>query len=354
MLLRNRQIDFLRGIAIILVLLRHRNINEYLFRYGWVGVDLFFVLSGFLVGGLLLAEYKTFGNIKPLHFLARRGFKIYPGYYVLILVRVLYLVWLTWDGKLVFYRNHVWNNVLFIQNYYPNILGPTWSLAVEEHFYFLLAGIIWLAAGKKLIDKGPFFISFCLAILVIELVLRLLTLHYLPLNYVRNIFPTHLRLDSLMAGVLLAWFFHFRGHELNRFYYRTRVWAWPLAIACIVPPAFIAVDSWYMLSFGFTFHYLGFGYILLGFITDSQIVTGLNKYLSPLVYKAIWKTGLYSYGIYLWHSVASNIFLKLLNMAIPQLKYYPVGQHFLYFGFSVGMGIVMTISLENYFPRRVK
>jgi len=80
---RLSQIDFLRGIALILVLFRHHWVGiDALQHIGWIGVDLFFVLSGFLVSGLLFAEYKRFGSIKPLRFLVRRGFKIYPLFYL--------------------------------------------------------------------------------------------------------------------------------------------------------------------------------------------------------------------------------------------------------------------------------
>ena len=83
---RLRELDFLRGIAIILVLFRHQVVSDFIGKMGWVGVDLFFVLSGFLVSGLLFKEYLKHGNIKPKRFLIRRGFKIYPVYYLFYIV----------------------------------------------------------------------------------------------------------------------------------------------------------------------------------------------------------------------------------------------------------------------------
>ena len=59
---RLRELDFLRGIAIILVLLRHQHLFEFTTKMGWIGVDLFFVLSGFLVSGLLFKEYIKYGE----------------------------------------------------------------------------------------------------------------------------------------------------------------------------------------------------------------------------------------------------------------------------------------------------
>jgi peptidoglycan/LPS O-acetylase OafA/YrhL len=80
--MRLRELDFLRGIAILLVLLRHIHLFSFTKNMGWIGVDLFFVLSGFLVSGLLFKEYIKFGNIRPKLFLIRRGFKIYPIYFL--------------------------------------------------------------------------------------------------------------------------------------------------------------------------------------------------------------------------------------------------------------------------------
>src|SRR3990167_6747089 len=88
------QLDILRGIAVLLVLGRHipmtqepvRGFLGWWMRAGWTGVDLFFVLSGFLVSGLLFQEYKRHGDIRLGRFFIRRGLKIYPAFYVLFFV----------------------------------------------------------------------------------------------------------------------------------------------------------------------------------------------------------------------------------------------------------------------------
>src|SRR5438876_4889931 len=94
------QLDALRAIAVLLVLGHHmpacpRDLNYPLALFteqwkqcGWAGVDLFFVLSGFLVSGLLFREYQKYGTIKLPRFLARRGLKIYPAFYVLLLTTI--------------------------------------------------------------------------------------------------------------------------------------------------------------------------------------------------------------------------------------------------------------------------
>src|ERR1700722_13574336 len=113
---REMELDFLRGIAILMVMDFHAPISILLapfrwlgFRnFGWAGVDVFFVLSGFLVGGLLIKEWKQSSRIDSRRFLIRRGFKIWPQYYVFLLAMLL-----TGHRGL----RDLWGNLLNIQNY---------------------------------------------------------------------------------------------------------------------------------------------------------------------------------------------------------------------------------------------
>jgi len=127
---RLKGLDFLRGLAILLVLLRHQYVSEYFFRIGWTGVDLFFVLSGFLVSGLIFKEYLSSGIFNPVRFLIRRGFKIYPLYYIFIVVYNI--------PKIVFGEFKIigfLSEIFFVQNYvwgYGYSFPATWSIAVER------------------------------------------------------------------------------------------------------------------------------------------------------------------------------------------------------------------------------
>ena len=144
---RLRELDFLRGIAIILVLLRHQALFEFTSEMGWIGVDLFFVLSGFLVSGLLFREYIKFGNIKPMRFLIRRGYKIYPIYYLSVFI---YLTPYLLNGNFPLWK--LLHESIFIQNYTKGLgyINPaSWSIAVEEHFYLSFVLILWISLKKK-------------------------------------------------------------------------------------------------------------------------------------------------------------------------------------------------------------
>ena len=138
---RNQSLDVLRCIAVLLVLGFHFPRYFLLARAGWIGVDLFFVLSGFLISGLLFQEYKATGRISFRRFFIRRGLKIWPPFYTFIAATAAIFLYsrspVPWRAFLV--------SSLFLQNYLhdsPIIAGGVfvhlWSLAVEEHFYVLL------------------------------------------------------------------------------------------------------------------------------------------------------------------------------------------------------------------------
>jgi len=146
--IRLRELDFLRGIAIILVLIRHSSITQFLVNIGWIGVDLFFVLSGFLVSGLLFKEYKVYGELNIKRFLIRRGFKIYPLFYVAAIPYILIKI-----SESTFSLPLLLGDLFFLQNYVSNwgyLYAAGWSLAVEEHFYLGIAGILFFGYKTSL------------------------------------------------------------------------------------------------------------------------------------------------------------------------------------------------------------
>src|ERR1035437_9769085 len=132
--MRNKRLDVLRCIAVLLVILRHGYIPTRLGNAGWAGVDLCFVLSGFLISGLLFIEYKKRNSISFKRFFIRRGLKLYPAFYVFLFVTFLDRLILHRVGSL----RPFLSEMLYVQNYGPSIWVHTWSLAVEEHFYILL------------------------------------------------------------------------------------------------------------------------------------------------------------------------------------------------------------------------
>ena len=122
-------------------------------RHGWIGVDLFFVLSGFLISGLLFNEYKTCSSISFKRFFIRRGLKIYPAFYLFLFLTglVYYLVFHVLSS-----RTHYLAEFFFVQNYWHGVWDHTWSLAVEEHFYILLPTVLLFLVRRSPEQRNPF------------------------------------------------------------------------------------------------------------------------------------------------------------------------------------------------------
>lgn len=124
----------LRCIGVLLVVFRHSGGSNLVQQSGWIGVDLFFVLSGFLISGLLFTEYKERGAIDVKRFYIRRALKLYPSFYLLMVVTVV----MNWRlGHLRAAQVYL-GELFYVQNYGPYVWSHTWSLAVEEHFYLIL------------------------------------------------------------------------------------------------------------------------------------------------------------------------------------------------------------------------
>lgn len=161
------ELDGLRAIAILLVLLSHHlapvpiDFVQQLAAAGWIGVDLFFVLSGFLIGGILL-DQRTATNYYRVFYL-RRFFRIVPLYALLVLPGLLVVVlglkhWFAGSSLGDLPAGGLWFSLFFLQNIGsvlgsspPNYLGPTWSVAVEEQFYLLLPPLMRHLRGKTLL-----------------------------------------------------------------------------------------------------------------------------------------------------------------------------------------------------------
>jgi peptidoglycan/LPS O-acetylase OafA/YrhL len=322
---RSLQLDILRGAAILLVIGHHnpyetgggalQSFGRLWDRVGWSGVDLFFVLSGFLVGGLLMRDIAKHGTPNVKRFLVRRGFKIWPAYYV-------YLVWVLLVGVVVAggVPDHYAFNWLHLQNYLGTPRTHTWSLAVEEHFYLALPLLILLLTrrGADGMRRLPYI---CLGVMVVCPILRALTcMNSSDLEeglYYR--FPTHLRLDGLAFGVWLGYLHHFRPERLaalTRRKWLLTVWAG----LCLLPLCIWPVQSRFMTTIGASLTYLGYGAVLL-LCLGAQQGRGLRgRLLWSRAGVAVAWVGYYSYSIYLWHAEGNSMLIRLVpevNGAAP-------------------------------------
>ena len=154
------QLDFLRGCAALLVMGHHGFLEatqagffkwpaHVWWRLANSGVDLFFVLSGFLIGGLLFQEWKKSGNLDIKRFLIRRGFKIWPSYFFYVFFSIgVHSATVTWGDP---WRGltYLLPNLLHLQNYLVTPITHTWSLSVEEHFYLALPFVLVYIGARR-------------------------------------------------------------------------------------------------------------------------------------------------------------------------------------------------------------
>lgn len=316
---RLAQLDFLRAVAVLLVVGNHSAIcppetNSFLnkfttvwYRGGWAGVDLFFVLSGFLIAGLLFNEYKKRGDIDIKKFLIRRGFKIYPAFWFLMLTTFLVSIF---SGEEI-YRGGFLSELLFVQNYHPKIWNHTWSLAVEEHFYIFLSLLffVFLFIGRKT-EKNSFdFIPKIFVLLaVVCLALRYVTDVYAGFSYEVNVEQTHLRIDSLFFGVFLSYLWNFRGLSESAFLQKNKFLFVLAGVLCFVPAfVFELNETFWLETFGLTMLYLGGGFLLTALLKSDF---GSSKFLRRAA-----EVGKYSYSIYLWNLPTHVWLTKFTNLA---------------------------------------
>ena len=217
--IRLPELDGLRGLAILSVLFWHYG-SYYkpapdslgawlppLIRLGWSGVDLFFVLSGFLIGGILIAN-RNAGNYWRVFYL-RRACRIFPLYFAVLAAFVIATSAIGAQPSNWLLKQDLpfWSYPLFLQNFAmawhnsfgSDFLGPTWSLAVEEQFYLVLPFIVLLVRPARL----PWVLGalICLAPLLRLTCMIWLSEHHFLSFYV--LMPC--RADALLLGVLCAW-----------------------------------------------------------------------------------------------------------------------------------------------------
>ena len=201
-------LDTLRAFAVLIVMLYHLTIFEELpgrilpvTYFGWIGVDLFFVLSGFLIGQQALKPYLTGQRLSILDFYSRRAYRILPAYLVVVALYFLVPAWR--EAPLL---APLWKFLTFTSNFGftfdRRAFSHAWSLCVEEHFYFILP---LLVVGMMRRPSARRTVALIASVLVGGIVLRALLVHQYPDEiYTRVYYPSYTRLDGLVIGVSLA------------------------------------------------------------------------------------------------------------------------------------------------------
>jgi peptidoglycan/LPS O-acetylase OafA/YrhL len=303
-------LDHLRALAISLVFLYHYTIfqhpdwmNNSFIRFGWCGVDLFFVLSGFLISNQLMAYWQKKNEIPFREFYIKRIFRIFPPYFFVLLIYIFIPAFHERETLAP-----LWKMFSFTQNYGQDIrrygtFSHAWSLCVEEQFYLLLPVILMWVLSSRLKKRSGWLIP---AIFLLTMVLRWLSWEIFlkpqidsedfTMNWYKLIYyPTYTRLDGLMVGVGIAALYRFRASwlvPLNKY-------ANPLIIAgsvFFVLSLFLCIDqhSFAATTFGFSLIAIAFGLLVLSSILPGsflfRVKSAITKNLATL-----------SYSLYLSH-----------------------------------------------------
>ncbi|HET6963864.1 MAG TPA: acyltransferase [Acidimicrobiales bacterium] len=298
------RLDGLRGIAVLSVLLFHAgyflmpSVAERLLPGGFLGVDIFFVLSGFLMTHILLERRQSYGR-----FYLRRVARIFPALYLLLAVQLVY-IWAigghpTRDLRpygLIALGMGNWGSSVGVS--LPFGLGQTWSLGVEEQLYLLwpLALVVLGQGDPRRLKK------MCLIGISASLVVKLVMLHAgVPAD--RIYAQTEGRLDDFLVGALVASVWHTGTGPVRHLRVWTALAGGFLAFALAAADPFA---SRWLYEGGFTAVAVSAGVVLYACLHQAP-GTGL------VATRPLRAAGRYSYSIYLWHPL---IFLAV-SRALP-------------------------------------
>lgn len=280
-------LDGVRGLAVLLVVLHH---TTTIAPRGYAGVDLFFVLSGFLITSLLEEEYKRHHRIAFGRFYLRRLLRLGPALGVLLLALAVWVLNFPTSYAAGPTAHALLPTFLYFSNWTgavgvdSGMLGHTWSLGIEEQYYLVWPVLVWCAlrAGGR-----PRALLVCAVGIAAAVLARyLFVLHGTGLNQIYNGFET--RWDSLLLGSALSLLLHARS---------VRVLPWlallaPVSLASLV---FVAVSSGDMI--------VGVGGpALAAAVLIATLVTVRVPLLTRLFEsRGMTAMGRISYGVYLWH-----------------------------------------------------
>lgn len=338
-------LDLLRAIAIVWVLLFHSWIVgglgepfQPIADYGWMGVDLFFVLSGYLIGYQLL---KPLSEGRPLNFsefYQRRAYRILPAFLAVLAVYAWFPAWREAPGIQPVWQFLTFTMNLLIDYQHNRAFSHAWSLCVEEQFYLVFPLLAWLLTRRPSLRVT---VCACIVVVVGGMLLRGYAAMY-GLDYLENIYyPTYTRLDGLLAGVVLA--------AIQA--YRPNMWAALQSRANVAAMAGLVLTGLAIGLFGdealvttsvFRFPLLSLGLALL--VAAGAGHQSFGRWRIP---GAGWVAGM-SYSVYLSHKLALHAVASLLAT-------HPVAHGWQAFGLYavaiLAVGALLHYAVEHPFLR---
>jgi peptidoglycan/LPS O-acetylase OafA/YrhL len=325
-------LDGVRAISFSIVFVAHAGLDYVV--PGRFGVDIFFLLSGYLITLLLIREHARTGWISLKLFYMRRAIRIFPPMYA-ILASTLLLLWLTHQMAGITLAG-VCSQLFYYQNYFfhPGIipeLGPLWSLAIEEHFYLLFPPlmVLLLARSKNYSDITRTLLALCGLILV----WRCCVVAFMPdgMQWARD--ATDTRADSILFGCVLACLQ--QTPQCGRVFQRRRLERY------IIPGCFAALLITFLVrnpvfreTIRYTLQGLAIAPLLYYVVHYPETIVG--KLLNSRVLSYI---GVLSYSLYLLHALVLLQMQRIIHSALA------VG--ILSLPITIALGVVVRTLIEK-------
>ncbi len=315
--------DGVRGVAISMVIIwhcinnliadKHNLVSKFILLVTgnfWSGVDLFFVLSGFLLGSILLKQRGSKNYFKT--FYLRRICRIFPLYYCYLIIYYLllhsgvqYTMPWVFSNTLPFWSYASFTQNILMAKYFTlgsHAMEPTWSLAVEEQFYLLLPLVIFFLRGKKLL------------LLVVIASAAALYFRLTAANWIASFASLHTRADALLLGVLAAYLStnqlakQFAENHLGKLYMLCYA-----MLGLFFAGSFRMITINYYLNFSLLSIFYSLVIVLISIDKKSWLVNFLQN-------KALGHIGRISFGIYIYHYFILGVVHYLLLHEAPQIS----------------------------------
>lgn len=353
----------LRFIAALLVVIHHSEQFKYIFKFdnywnvrsirnvGQLGVILFFVLSGFLITYLLLKEKNDAGTISIKHFYFRRILRIWPLYYLIMILAFFILPYFSLfsiPGFTESFNADYWSIFILFLLFLPNVAlvmyspvpfaSQSWSVGVEEQFYLLWPWII--KKSKKPLNLLFAIIFFSLIIYWVLSFMHKNSSDYLVSQLFR--FWEHFNIDCMAIGGIAAWILFNKKEKILLFFYNKylQIIVYLLTVGALVKGFYFPVIIPY-LDLNCEFYAFLFAVIILNLASNpNSIISMENKLLDYL--------GKISYGLYMYHVLAIVVTIKLV------VPFFPSNNFIFYLSSIILLIIMSSISYELFEKKFIK
>jgi peptidoglycan/LPS O-acetylase OafA/YrhL len=354
-------LNFLRGFAALVVIIHHTEQLKFIHGYsnfwsyqpiqliGKLGVDLFFVLSGFLITSLLFVEKKSYGKISIKKFLMRRVLRIWPVYFLVVIIAFFiapHIPILKVGSPFISPGNNFFSSLLLYIFFLPHIqafiIGPiaycaqAWSIGIEEYFYVFWPFVVDKLTPNKILKFIIGFVGIYLLICCVAIGLSLIPYFHNNLLYqnIRGCIVQGLKFDCLLIGG----FFAVINYNLKD--HKTFITSRLFQIVLYITETLLIISGQWFFGFYWELHAVIYGFIILNLVRSDTSILNLE-------YPVFNFLGKISYGLYMYHFLVINVSILIISKIGMPILLYPL--------IFVNVIAIATLSykyLESYFLKK--